>query len=281
MKLLLTGGNGYVGSHVVKQLLDMGHEVRVCDVACDAVDKRAQFINANIFEERKDIYEVLGRPDICLHLAWRNGFVHNAPTQMGDLSAHYRFLTAMIDGGLKHLAVMGSMHEVGYWEGKIDENTPCNPLSQYGIAKDALRRSMTLYCKDHGVILQWLRGFYIYGDDQRNHSIFTKLLEAEKKGQEWFPFTTGKTKYDFISVEEFASQISCAITQEEVTGIINCCSGNPISLAEKIEGYIRENNLKIKLDYGKYPDRPYDSPIIYGDASKIMKIMKNQSSCLK
>ena len=281
MKLLLTGGNGYVGSHVVKQLLDMGHEVHVCDVACDAVDKRAQFINANIFEERKDIYEVLGRPDICLHLAWRNGFVHNAPTQMGDLSAHYRFLTAMIDGGLKHLAVMGSMHEVGYWEGKIDENTPCNPLSQYGIAKDALRRSMTLYCKDHGVILQWLRGFYIYGDDQRNHSIFTKLLEAEKKGQEWFPFTTGKTKYDFISVEELANQIACAITQEEVTGIINCCSGNPISLAEKIEGYIRENNLKIKLDYGKYPDRPYDSPIIYGDASKIMKIMKNQSSCQK
>ena len=281
MKLIVTGGNGYVGSHVIKVLLDMGHEVLVCDIASDSVDKRAQFIDVDIFEERKDIYDALGRPDICLHLAWRNGFVHNAPTQMGDLSAHYRFLTAMIDGGLKHLAVMGSMHEVGYWEGKIDENTPCNPLSQYGIAKDALRRSMTLYCKDHGVILQWLRGFYIYGDDQRNHSIFTKLLEAEKKGQEWFPFTTGKTKYDFITVEELANQIACAITQEEVTGIINCCSGNPISLAEKIEGYIRENNLKIKLDYGKYPDRPYDSPIIYGDASKIMKIMKNQSSCQK
>lgn len=281
MKLIVTGGNGYVGSHVIKVLLDMGHEVLVCDIASDSVDKRAQFIDVDIFEERKDIYDALGRPDICLHLAWRNGFVHNAPTQMGDLSAHYRFLTAMIDGGLKHLAVMGSMHEVGYWEGKIDENTPCNPLSQYGIAKDALRRSMTLYSKDHGVILQWLRGFYIYGDDQRNHSIFTKLLEAEKKGQEWFPFTTGKTKYDFITVEELANQIACAITQEEVTGIINCCSGNPISLAEKIEGYIRENNLKIKLDYGKYPDRPYDSPIIYGDASKIMKIMKNQSSCQK
>lgn len=259
----------------------MGHEVLVCDIASDSVDKRAQFIDVDIFEERKDIYDALGRPDICLHLAWRNGFVHNAPTQMGDLSAHYRFLTAMIDGGLKHLAVMGSMHEVGYWEGMIDENTPSNPLSQYGIAKDALRRSMTLYCKEQGVILQWLRGFYIYGDDQRNHSIFTKLLEAEKKGQEWFPFTTGKTKYDFISVEELANQIAYAITQEEVTGIINCCSGNPISLAEKIEGYIRENNLKIKLDYGKYPDRPYDSPIIYGDASKIMKIMKNQSSCQK
>ena len=122
---------------------------------------------------------------------------------------------------------------------------------------------------------QWLRGYYIYGDDQRNHSIFTKLQEADNNGQEWFPFTTGKTKYDFITVDDLAQQIACAITQDEVNGIINCCSGEPISLAEKIEGYIKEQNLKIRLDYGKYPDRPYDSPIIYGDASKIKQIMQN------
>ena len=277
MKILITGGNGYVGSHVVKSLLDMGHDVFVCDVRTDNVDKRAKVFDVNIFEGKDGVYELFQRPDVCLHLAWRNGFVHNAPTQIGDLSAHYRFLTNMIDDGLKHLAVMGSMHEVGYWEGMIDENTPCNPLSQYGIAKDALRRSMMLYCKDKNVCLQWLRGYYIYGDDQRNHSIFTKLLEANNKGQEWFPFTTGKTQYDFISVEDLAEQIACAITQTEVTGIINCCSGQPISLAEKIEGYIKENDLTIKLDYGKYPDRPYDSPIIYGDATKIQMILANSN----
>lgn len=277
MKILITGGNGYVGSHVVKSLLDMGHDVVACDIQSDFIDKRATIIDVNIFEEQENIFDVFHKPDVCLHLAWRNGFVHNATTQMGDLSAHYRFLTSMIDGGLKHLAVMGSMHEVGYWEGMIDENTPCNPLSQYGIAKDALRRSMMLYCKDKNVCLQWLRGYYIYGDDQRNHSIFTKLLEANNKGQEWFPFTTGKTQYDFISVEDLAEQIAYAVTQTEVTGIINCCSGQPISLAEKIEGYIKENDLTIKLDYGKYPDRPYDSPIIYGDATKIQMILANSN----
>ena len=275
MKIFVTGANGYVGSHVVKRLLDMGHDVMTCDIQSNYIDKRASIIDVNIFEEQENVFEVLQKPDVCLHLAWRNGFVHNAPTQIGDLSAHYRFLTNLIDGGLKHVAVMGSMHEVGYWEGKIDENTPCNPLSLYGVAKDALRRSMMIYCKEHGVTLQWLRGYYIYGDDQRNHSIFTKLLEADKKGQEWFPFTTGKTKYDFISVQDLAEQIACAITQDKVEGIINCCSGNPVSLAEKIEGYIKENNLKIKLDYCKYPDRPYDSPIIYGDTSKINEIVAN------
>ena len=97
---------------------------------------------------------------------------------MGDLSGHYRFLTAMIDGGLKRLAVMGTMHEIGYWEGAIDENTPCNPQSMYGIAKDVLRRSMMLYCKQHDCILQWLRAYYILGDDKKNSSIFCKLLLA-------------------------------------------------------------------------------------------------------
>lgn len=276
MRILITGGNGYVGSHVVKVLLDQGHEVLVCDVKFDAVDARAMKLNTDIFHADEGLYEKLGSPDVCLHLAWRNGFVHNAKTQMGDLSAHYNFLTSMIDGGLKHLAVMGTMHEVGYWEGAIDETTPCNPLSMYGIAKDALRRSMILYCKNHDVALQWLRGYYIFGDDKHNHSIFTKLCEAEHQGQEKFPFTTGKTKYDFISVEELALQIAAVITQTDICGIINCCSGVPVSLADKIEGYIKENNMHIKLDYGKYPDRPYDSPIIYGDATKINHIIENQ-----
>ena len=280
MRILITGGNGYLGSHVVSTLLGMGHEVLVCDIAFDAVDARAQRIEANIFHADNDICKEMGSPDICLHLAWRNGFVHNAPTQMGDLSDHYRFLAAMIDGGLRHLAVMGTMHEVGYWEGMIDENTPCNPLSQYGIAKDALRRSMIQLCKERNVTLQWLRGYYIYGDDQRNHSIFTKIMEAEQAGKKLFPFTTGQTKYDFISVEELAQQVACAITQNEVTGIINCCSGKPVSLADKIESYIKENGFSIRLDYGKFPDRPYDSPVIYGDNMKIGMIMRNYKTSI-
>lgn len=277
MKVLVTGANGYIGRHVVSCLLDSGHEVTACDLRITDVDNRANIIEENLFGDVTNIFERLGNPDVCIHLAWRDGFVHNSPNHIGDLSSHYKFLTAMIDGGLKHLAIMGTMHEVGYWEGAIDENTPCNPLSMYGIAKNALRQAMILYCKEKDSKLYWLRAYYILGDDSRNHSIFAKLLQADKEGKALFPFTTGKTKYDFISVEELAKQIAIASTQEEIIGIINCCSGNPVSLADRVEQYICENNLKIKLDYGKFPDRPYDSPIIYGDATKIQSILSNYS----
>ena len=236
MKILVTGADGYIGRHIVNNLLDLGHEVIAVDIHTDDINDKAEKKKLNLFTaDLTNVYTSLGSPDVCLHMAWRDGFVHNSVNHIGDLSSHYKFLVALMEQGLKHLAVMGTMHEVGYWEGKIDENTPCNPISMYGIAKDALRRSMIAYCKSNSILLQWLRGFYILGDDKKNHSIFSKLLQADEQGQELFPFTTGKTKYDFINVDELVEQISKAVTQTDVTGIINCCSGNPMTLAERVE----------------------------------------------
>ena len=168
---------------------------------------------------------------------------------------------------------MGSMHEVGYWEGAIDEDTPTNPESLYGIAKNSLRESLNVLIEKKEICLQWLRGYYILGDDLKNHSIFTKLLEADKEGKEKFPFTSGKNKYDFISVQELAMQIAATARQTKIDGIINCCTGNPITLADRVEKFIQDNNLKIKLDYGAFPDRPYDSPGVWGNPDKINSIL--------
>lgn len=277
MKILVTGANGYIGSKVVKQLCDFNIEVIATDFDNKNIDVRAKFIKANIFEDNDDWYAFFDKPDVCLHLAWRDGFVHNSDKHMLDLSSHYKFMTNLIKNGLKQIAAMGTMHEIGYHEGAIDENTPCNPLSQYGIAKNALRKSIELFAKQQECKFQWLRAYYIFGDDLYGNSIFCKIRQAVKDGKTTFPFTTGKNKYDFIHVEELAKQISLSVMQNKVLGVINVCSGKPVSLAEQIEWYISKNNLPIKLDYGKYPDRPYDSPCIYGDNSKIKLILnKNE-----
>ena len=275
MKILVTGANGYIGRHIVYTLLEEGYDVIACDITTIDIDNRADRVDLNIFNlSEGNIFEQLGAPDICLHMAWRNGFVHNSNTHISDLSAHYDFLTRLIDGGLRQLAVMGSMHEVGYWEGAIDENTPCNPTSMYGIAKDALRRSILLYGQQHDTIIQWLRCYYILGDDLKSCSIFGKILRAEEEGKTTFPFTTGKNKYDFIQIDDLAKLIVAAITQTEISGIINCCTGIPISLADQVESFINNHKLKIRLEYGVFHDRPYDSPCVYGDATKIKEILR-------
>lgn len=272
MKILVTGANGYIGARVVKKLCDYGVDVIATDFNNANIDNRAKYIQADIFSNNENWFEYFGSPDACLHLAWRDGFVHNSPRHMEDLSNHYKFMCNLIDNGLPQIACMGTMHEVGYHEGAIDENTPCNPLSMYGISKNALRKAIELYANSKNIKFQWLRAYYIFGDDLYGNSIFCKIRQAVRDGKELFPFTTGKNQYDFIHVDELAKQISLCVMQNEVLGIINVCSGKPVSLAEQIEWYISYNKLPIKLDYGKYPDRPYDSPCIYGDNKKIKMI---------
>ena len=129
--------------------------------------------------------------------------------------------------------------------------------------------------KQGSFTLQWLRGFYIYGDDEESQSIFGKLYRSAHEGKKTFPFTSGKNKYDFLPVSELGKMIAACVMQEEVNGIINCCSGVPVSLGEQVESFIEANALDISLEYGVYPEREYDSPAIWGDATKIKQIMEN------
>ena len=271
--VLVTGAGGYIGRHVVLALLERGVHVKALDLRLDGVDPRAERVAADLFSADPEIYDRLGRPDVVLHMAWRDGFKHNSPAHLDDLPAHFHLIENLLAGGLKHLAVMGTMHEVGYWEGPIDETSPCRPASLYGISKNALRETAALLAGQHDALLQWIRAYYIVGDDKFGNSIFSTLLAAAEEVRRTFPFTSGKNKYDFIWVSDLARQIAAIVCQDEVAGIVNACSGEPLSLADRVEAYIREHGLDLELEYGAFPDRPYDSPGVWGDATKIRAIM--------
>lgn len=273
--IIVTGANGYIGQNVVKTLLDLGVRVIAVDVNFNGLDERAERLETNLFENSSDILALVPEVEACLHLAWRNGFNHNAETHLTDLPAHFNFIKSLTDAGLGQIAVLGSMHEIGYWEGAIDENTPTNPITYYGIAKNALRQSLGVLSSKQGFVFQWLRAFYITGDDVRNHSVFTKILELERENKDFFPATSGKNLYDFIKIDELSRQISMVLLQREISGIINVCSGKAVSLHDAIEAFIVEHSLKIRPKFGAYPERPYDSPGIWGDNTKILQIMKN------
>lgn len=139
MKIAVTGASGYLGTGVVKQLCDDGNDViAACHSASNLIDCRATVKVGDIFLYDNP-FEELGKPELLLHMAWRNGFVHNDPSHIEDLPKHFEFIKKMTESGVKQIAVIGSMHEVGFFEGSIKEDTPTHPESLYGISKDALR----------------------------------------------------------------------------------------------------------------------------------------------
>lgn len=274
MKILVTGANGYIGSHMIKALLDNGHEVIAVDFKNDRIDSRARFIKMDIYENNENLYEALDKPEVLLHLACKDVPVHNSLWHIESIPKNFKFIKELADNGLKQVVTVGSMHDIGYYEGAVPEDAIPNPMSFYGISKDTLRRLLSVYLKDKNVSYKHLRFFYTYGDDEQSSgSVFSKILQLAKEGKDSFPFTDGKNEFDYIEIHELAQQVAAVIEQDEINGIINCCSGKPVSIKEQVEKYIREHNLKIKPDFGKYPSRLYDSPCIYGDNSKIKKIM--------
>ena len=277
MKILVTGANGYLGQGIVRSILNNGHCVVATDFNTQFVDERAERIVCNLFEVDNP-YSFFGEPDVLLHLAWRDGFVHYSSAHIDDLPKHYAFIKKMVDGGIQQVAVMGSMHEIGFFEGSINESTPCHPTTPYGIAKNALRDLTQMICKQKNIVFQWLLGYYIVGNSKFGSSIFSKITAAVDEGKTEFPFTLGQNQYDFIDYPDFCAQVAAVVGQKNEQGIINICSGKPEKLADRVERFIKENGYRIKLQYGAFPDRPYDSKAIWGNDTKIRKIMENQTN---
>ena len=274
MRVLVTGANGFLGTGIVKELLDRGQEVVVADLSCNRVDTRAQKFEMDFFDIDNP-FEYFGKPDVLLHLAWRNGFQHNHESHIVDLPKHYLFLKKMIDSGISRISILGSMHEVGFHEGSITDSTPCNPLSLYGISKNALRESISLLTNDCDCIFQWIRGYYIVSNNVYGNSIFSKIAQSVQEGKTTFPFTSGINQYDFLDYNDFCEIVAAIVCQNKINGIINACSGRPEKLSDRVERFIKENNYNIQLIYGAYPDRPYDSKAIWGDSLKVEEILKN------
>ena len=277
MKVLVTGANGYIGQGVVKALLKKKIEVVAADISCEYVDEKAERFSCNLFEIENP-YEYFQYPDVLLHLAWRKGFEHYADEHIMDLPLHYQFIKSFAESKINRIACMGSMHEIGFFEGCIKEDTPCRPVTPYGIGKNALREVMTYLCQKNKKNYQWLRGYYIVGNSEHGSSIFSKITAAESEGKTEFPFTLGQNQYDFIDYDDFCEQVAAAVTQEKVNGVIDICSGFPEKLADRVEQFIRDHQYKIKLKYGAFPDRPYDSKAVWGNNEKIKSIMDSDYS---
>lgn len=277
-KVIVTGASGYLGRHVVRALSRRGVSVIAIargDLGADLAG--VQQLNRDLWSLTPEEWVEYAQDATLIHLAWRDGFRHESIAHMGELSKHFSLVNTLAELGLKRFVSIGSMHEIGPTEGLITEEIACNPVSQYGIAKNAFQSAAAELCARTGISFAWLRCFYIIGDDERNHSVFTRILEQSLAGDSDFPLTTGTAQFDFIDVAELGELI-CSVSLSSTCGIVNLGSGNVQSLRSAIEQFISNNRLQIKPKFGAFPERSGISAGAWPDLSKLHDLQRNDFS---
>jgi dTDP-6-deoxy-L-talose 4-dehydrogenase (NAD+) len=150
--------------------------------------------------------------------------------------------------------------------GELSEETHTEPVTPYGLAKDVLRRELQMLQKEHPFVLQWVRLFYIY---ESPHGILSQLDVAIDSGEKVFDMSGGEQLRDYLSVVKIAEYLVDLIEHPECSGIINCCSGKPVSIRSLVEQRMREQKSDIKLNFGCYPYLSYEPMWFWGNNKKL------------
>lgn len=274
MKILVTGATGFVGRYVVEQLIERGHEVIATSKNINKLESmpwfdRVQFVPCDLHDPKLKITKVFGIPDVLVHLAWPGlpnykdlfHFEVNLPEA-------YSFLKTMIMAGTKQVLVAGTCFEYGMQNGSLKEDTPTFPTTPYGLAKDSLRRFLEALQNECPFALQWVRLFYMYGVGQNPDSLMAQLDRAIDNGAPVFHMSGGEQLRDYLPVENVAKRICFLAENSYISGVINCCSGEPVSVRNLVEQRIKERGAEIKLLLGYYPYPIYEPMAFWGNSLK-------------
>jgi nucleoside-diphosphate-sugar epimerase len=280
MKVVVTGAAGFIGHHVIKVLLDHGHAVTAVDINEAKARQYPWFRDLDSFITC-DLYKETYHPnlekqyDALMHLAWAGLPNYSELFHLEqNLPADYRFIKKMVSAGTRHILVTGTCYEYGLQNGCLSESSPTFPMNPYAIAKDTLRKELEMLKTKDPFTLQWARLFFLYGEGQSPKSLLSLLDTALEKGEKSFNMSGGEQLRDYLPVEGVASRLVALVEHPELQGIVNICSGKPISVRRLVEDHLKQRGKQIALNLGYYPYPTHEPMAFWGSSTKIDSILK-------
>ena len=273
----------FIGNYVVRELLKNNCQVIATSLHEEKAKAASWFsqvtyipFNLKEFSNCTNYYSFFGEPDAMIHLAWEGlPNYKDAFHYEENLPRHLAFLTNLINNGLTNLTVTGTCFEYGMKEGCLKEEMDCEPANLYAIAKNELRMQLELLNGRLPFHFKWIRLFYMYGPGQSLKSLISQLETALENNEPEFNMSEGEQVRDFLPVETVAENIVLIALQNKVEGIINCCSGSPVTVKAFVENYLKEKNKSITLNLGYYPYTDYEPMKFWGDNNKLKLIKRD------
>ncbi len=243
-RVLLTGATGFLGSHVIGQLLAVGYEVHAL-ARTPGVDAGVSWHAADLLDDRqaRAVVEKL-RPDHLVHLAWyaEHGRFWTAPENADWVAATLRLLAFFAASGGLRAVLAGSCAEYDWGQdyercreldGPGGPATPTRPSTMYGVAKHAAHGVSEAYALASGVSLAWARVFLLYGPGEDPRRLVPSVARALLAGQP-AETTDGTQVRDLMHVEDVAAGI-VALLSSGVEGPVNVASGEGVAIRTVLE----------------------------------------------
>jgi dTDP-6-deoxy-L-talose 4-dehydrogenase (NAD+) len=280
-RVLVTGGTGFVGVPVVQRLLAR----RAFDVTVatrDPASLRQRLGEGQYAALGLDVLDPRSWRDLdlssyaaMLHLAWGQLGKFDSSDHINlHFPAHRSFLAKAVADGVASITVTGTCLEYGLRGGCLHEDFPTDPVTQYGLAKDRLRRSLVALGAERSFALKWIRLFYLHGPGQRPTSLLAQLDAAIARGDDHFNMSQGTQLRDYLHVHEAADRIVKIFEHATFEGIINCASGEPIEVRRLVEDRLKERGARMELCLAKFSYPKYEPAAFWADNGRLLRVMQ-------
>ena len=249
MRIFITGGTGFIGTHVVKELQT---EENLLLLLCRQPKTNFSSLEMpNVRSVQGDLSDIASwegqvkrfNPQVAIHMAWESIPNYDIKTSKKNLIYGLNLISMLAESGCRSVICTGSCWEYGKQSGKLQEDMILKPLNAFSAVKSALHWVGREIAKEYDMSFIWTRLFFVYGPGQKETSLIPHVITHLRRGT--IPdIKSPFAKNDFIYVGDVARAISAIVKESEKGGLYNIGSGSSTSIQEIVEIIYEKLNLR-------------------------------------
>lgn len=266
MKVLVTGGTGFVGGSIRRELTKKGVSVKllVRKKVVTSVNEELEIVG-DVFDLKAfEWAEKLKDVDTVIHCAW---YVKHSDYLVSVENLHCMIGTLEL---IKAISIqrdctfigLGTCFEYDLSERFLSPDTSENPNCLYAECKLAVKRLSWKILEDSSSSIIWARLFYLYGQGEQSDRLYPSVVQAIKCNQS-IALTHGNQVRDYLQIDDAARQICDLIFDKGPSKVVNICSEKGQTIKEFLQGKIHKDSWHL-LKFGMRDENLIDPPIIIG-----------------